>query len=56
MKSYGRTNEYDDELKIDQSFSFEGILTNDSNEEEMCFGNNPQGWNFVSGRSKSSKG
>ncbi len=35
MKSSRRINEYDDESKIDQSFSFEGIYTNDSNEKEV---------------------
>ncbi len=29
------TNEYDDELKTDQSSSFEGIYTNNSSEEEV---------------------
>ncbi len=28
-------NEYDDELEIGQSSNFEGIYTNDSNEEEV---------------------
>ncbi len=28
-------NEYDDELETDQSFSSEGIYTNDSSEEEV---------------------
>ncbi len=35
MKNSGRTNEYDDESEIDQSFSFKRIYTFDSNEEEM---------------------
>ncbi len=35
MRSYGGTNEYDDESKTYQSFSSEGIYTNDYNEEEV---------------------
>ncbi len=35
MKSLGGTNEYEDELEIDQSSSSEGIYTDDSSEEEV---------------------
>jgi len=35
VKSSGGTNEYEDESEIDQSFSSEGIYTDDSNEEEV---------------------
>ncbi len=35
VKSFGRINEYDDELKIDQSSNFEGIYINDSKEKEV---------------------
>lgn len=32
VKSFGGTNEYNDESEIDQSFSSEGIYINESNE------------------------
>jgi hypothetical protein len=35
VKSSERTNEYDDESKIDQSSSSEGIYKDDSNENEI---------------------
>ncbi len=35
MKSSGGTSEYEDESKTNQSSSFEGIYTDDSNEEEV---------------------
>jgi hypothetical protein len=35
MKSSRGTSEYDDESEINQNFSFEGIYTDDSNEEEV---------------------
>ncbi len=35
MKSSRGTSEYEDESEIDQSSSFEGIYTDDSNEEEV---------------------
>ncbi len=35
VKNYGGTSEYDDESETDQSFSSEGIYTDDSNEEEV---------------------
>jgi hypothetical protein len=35
VKSFEGTNEYDDELEIDQSSNSEGIYTDDSNEEEV---------------------
>ncbi len=35
MKSSKGTSEYEDESKTDQSFSFEGIYTDDSSEEEI---------------------
>jgi len=34
-KSSKGTNEYDDELEINQSFSSKGIYTNDSSEKEI---------------------
>jgi hypothetical protein len=35
VKSSRGTNEYENELKTNQSSSFEGIYTDDSNEEEV---------------------
>jgi hypothetical protein len=35
VKSFVGTSEYDDELETDQSFSIEGIYTDDSNEKEV---------------------
>jgi hypothetical protein len=35
VKSFRGTSEYDDESKTYQSFSFEAIYTDDSNEEEV---------------------
>jgi hypothetical protein len=35
VKSFGRMNEYDDELETNQSSSSEGIYTNDSSEGEV---------------------
>ncbi len=35
VKSFGGTNEYDDESKIDQSSSSKGIYINDSSEREI---------------------
>ncbi len=35
MKSFGGTNEYDDEFQTDQSSNFEGIYTNDYSEGEV---------------------
>ncbi len=55
MRSSRGTNEYNDELKTGQSCSYEGIYTNDFN-KIICFGSNPQGWSFVLGESKGSRG
>ncbi len=35
MKSFGGTNEYDDELKTNQNFSSKGIYIDDFSEEEV---------------------
>ncbi len=35
VKCFVGTSEYDDELETDQSFSIEGIYTDDSNEKEV---------------------
>jgi len=35
VKNSGGTSEYEDESEIDQSSNFEGIYTDDSNEEEI---------------------
>jgi hypothetical protein len=35
VKSFGRTSEYDDESKTDQSSNFQGIYINNSNEGEV---------------------
>jgi hypothetical protein len=34
-EKFRKKNEYDDELKIDQSYSFEGIYIDDFNQEEI---------------------